>query len=430
MASSGNKGSVFDCPICLEKLREPKYLPCLHTFCELCIQSFIDSSISDCVINHRNISFDCPVCRRVNSPPDQNISAKEWAEQLPKNHQLLAIQDSYKEKNISDRVFICDSCIQNGEQIRAGFRCKQCKENLCETCCKFIHKRVKAFELHNIVDLNSQNANIEISEPGNCMVHIDKPIEVYCFDHGKVGCLFCLTTQHKKCDAVLSLDEIAGHDLENFLKSFIRETEQMRDLTTCTIKDTKNNITELNKKTDKILSNVTKNIEDIKQRLDSLHSMFQDSLRNTQEQKTSELTSTLKLLENFNAILAKTESIACPVMETESRKQTFITKEKLKLQIFDQLENIREKRNQMKISALTWTLADDFNRFHSLTKLGDFEYIMEDNNFLTQIESHFNVLENARVQRKKGNLFFVCYNLMLAVNIYTIKPTKLFVFLN
>lgn len=94
------------------------------------------------------------------------------------------------------------------------------------------------------------------------------------------------------------------------------------------------------------------------------------------------------------------------------------------------MENIREKRNQMKISALTWTLADDFNRFHSLTKLGDFEYIMEDNNFLTQIESHFNVLENARVQRKKGNLFFVCYNLMLAVNIYTIKPTKLFVFLN
>lgn len=118
------------------------------------------------------------MCRRVNTPPVQNISAKEWAEQLPINHQLLAIQDSYKEKSISERAFICDSCIQNGEQIGAKLRCKQCRENLCETCCKFIHKRVKAFELHTIVELNSQNANTEITEPENCSVHIDKPIEV------------------------------------------------------------------------------------------------------------------------------------------------------------------------------------------------------------------------------------------------------------
>lgn len=264
-------------------------------------------------------------------------------------------------------------------------------------------QKSKAFELHTIVELNSQNANTEITEPENCSVHIDKPIEVYCFDHGKVGCIFCLTTIHKQCDTVLSLDEIGDCDLENSSKGFIRETKQMRDLTTCTIQDTKKNITELNKKTDEILSNVTKNIEDIKQRLDSLQSMFWDSLRNAHEKKASELTSTLNVLENFNAILEKTENIACPVMEREIRKQSFITKEKIKLQIYDQLKNIREKGNQMKISALTWKLADGLNRFHSLTKLGDFEYIMENNNFLTQIESHYNVLENERVQRKKGN---------------------------
>lgn len=177
----------------------------------------------------------------------------------------------------------------------------------------------------------------------------------------------------------------------------------MRDLTTFTIQDTKKNITEFNKKTDEILRNVTKNIEDIKQRLDSLQSMFWDSLRNAHEKKASELTSTINVLENFNAILKKAENIACPVMEREIRLQRFITKEKIKLQIYDQLENIREKGNQMKISALTWKLADGLNRFHSLTKLGDFEYFMENNNFLTQIESHYNVLENERVQRKKGN---------------------------
>lgn len=174
MAVSSKVGSVFDCPICLEKLREPKYLPCLHTFCELCIQSFIDSSISDCVINHKTISFDCPVCRRVNSAPAQNISAKEWAKQLPINHQLLAIIDSNQKDIISVREDLCDSCIRNGEQIIAKLRCKQCGNNLCKTCCKFIHERVKTFASHSIVELGAANTKVDPKdEPGNCVVHID-----------------------------------------------------------------------------------------------------------------------------------------------------------------------------------------------------------------------------------------------------------------
>lgn len=163
MAASSEGGSVYDCPICLEKLREPKYLPCLHTFCQLCIQSFIDSSISDCAIKHKTISFDCPVCRRVNSPPAQNISAKEWANKLPKNYQLLAIMDSHQKEIISGREVLCDSCKQNGEQIIAKLRCKQCGNNLCKTCSKFIHERVKAFASHAIVELRAENTKVDRS---------------------------------------------------------------------------------------------------------------------------------------------------------------------------------------------------------------------------------------------------------------------------
>lgn len=81
MAASGKEWGVLDCPICLETLRDPKCLPCLHTFCELCIQSFIDSSITDCVQKKKTISFDCPVCRLVIPSPAKNVSAKEWTAQ-------------------------------------------------------------------------------------------------------------------------------------------------------------------------------------------------------------------------------------------------------------------------------------------------------------------------------------------------------------
>ena len=180
MATSKEEGSVFDCPICLEKLSNPKYLPCLHTFCELCIQSFIDSSISDCIVNRRNISFDCPVCRRVNQAPTQNISAKEWAEQLPKNHQLLAIKDSYEKGNNTESKVFCDSCTQNNEQVIATLRCKSCRVILCESCCKRIHKKVRSYADHTIVDLRSANTEVDnADELGNCVVHTNRAIEYF-----------------------------------------------------------------------------------------------------------------------------------------------------------------------------------------------------------------------------------------------------------
>lgn len=155
MAASSKVESVFDCPICFEKLREPKYLPCLHTFCEMCIQSFIDSS--DCGKTYKTKSFNCPVCRRVNFPPARSISAEQWAKRLPKNHLLLAVMDTHQ-------TVFCDSCRHNGEQIIAKLRCKQCDNNLCKTCCKFIHDRVNAFASHAIVELEAENTKVDSKE--------------------------------------------------------------------------------------------------------------------------------------------------------------------------------------------------------------------------------------------------------------------------
>lgn len=277
MAASEKEGGVLDCPICLEKLRNPKYLPCLHTFCELCLQSFIDSSITDCVQKKKTISFDCPVCRLVIPLPAKNI-AKEWTVLLPINHQLLAILESYQKQT----EVLCDSCRQNSEQVIAAIRCQQCRENLCKACFKFIHERVKAFGLHTSVDLRSTDAEIDATiDPGNCLVHTEKPIEVYCFDHGKLGCIYCLTTVHKVCKTVLSLDEIDEKDLEKFSERVINETKQMRDFTSCNILDTKKNMADLNQENDELLKNVAKNIQDIKQQLDNLHLKFQNSLKTT-----------------------------------------------------------------------------------------------------------------------------------------------------
>lgn len=403
MAASSKEGSVLDCPICLEKLRKPKYLPCLHTFCELCIQSFIDSSITDCVQKKKTISFDCPVCRLVIPPPAKKISAKAWAEQLPINHQLLAISESYQ----TQAEILCDSCRQNDEEVIATIRCQQCRENLCKACCKFIHERVKAFGLHTFIDLQSTNAGIgNTVEPGNCLVHTDKAIEVYCFNHEKLGCIFCLTTVHKKCDAVLSLDELDEKDLDISSKICTEATKQMRDLTTCNILDTKKYISDISKEKNLVLKDVAKKIDDIKQRLDHLHSKFQNSLRSTYEKETSDISFVLKTLEDFDTTLTQSENIASTFMQSGTKKQIFIATEKIKKRLFDHLEIMTTKAKDFKKTKVKWTYSDVVESLINMTKLGDLECINEKFDFITAIKKHYNAMEKDGNLKEKGNIFY------------------------
>lgn len=75
------KGVPFNCSICLEPIRKPKCLPCSHTFCEQCLQSYITrASIGK---EEARFEFSCPVCRRMTGCPKQDVPAEEWASYVP-----------------------------------------------------------------------------------------------------------------------------------------------------------------------------------------------------------------------------------------------------------------------------------------------------------------------------------------------------------
>ena len=80
---------MFNCPICLERFIQPKYLPCLHTVCHDCLAVYIKSSAD------RN-KFQCPVCRQPVYPKDAEKPAKYWADDVPLNHQMVSMMDYLK----------------------------------------------------------------------------------------------------------------------------------------------------------------------------------------------------------------------------------------------------------------------------------------------------------------------------------------------
>ena len=86
MANSTSVDKTVDalliCTICLETLKVPKYLPCLHTFCETCIHTYITSSEKE----DTSTGFKCPICRRLVSFEEKGGNPETWSKQLPGNH--------------------------------------------------------------------------------------------------------------------------------------------------------------------------------------------------------------------------------------------------------------------------------------------------------------------------------------------------------
>uniref|UniRef100_K1PUY4 Tripartite motif-containing protein 56 n=1 Tax=Magallana gigas TaxID=29159 RepID=K1PUY4_MAGGI len=184
----------FRCPIYLEEVRNPKYLPCYHTFCKSCIQTYILSTAA-CSGDNSTRTIQCPVCRKSIQAPSDGASSEEWACSLPEDKLILSMSvDSDRSENK-----YCMFCHRNDKTVEAKHWCKTCTETICDDC-KSFHYFVPMLQGHKIVclsDVEDLKNNIEIDEP--CLVHKGKYIEVFCQDHGQLCCSICFATKHRTC---------------------------------------------------------------------------------------------------------------------------------------------------------------------------------------------------------------------------------------
>ncbi len=82
--------NYLTCQICFDIFQQPKALPCLHSFCLECLNSFIHShqNTTQNRRGHNQNVFQCPLCRR-----DVAIPAG-GARGFPDNHILISLSDT------------------------------------------------------------------------------------------------------------------------------------------------------------------------------------------------------------------------------------------------------------------------------------------------------------------------------------------------
>ncbi|XP_052084274.1 E3 ubiquitin-protein ligase Midline-1-like [Mytilus californianus] len=199
-----NNNELLTCSICLETFKTPKCLPCLHTFCKVCIHTYIQSSVD----KENIISFKCPVCRSLVSVGERSINLECWVDELSTNHLIISMIDRQAIQKLEKLSNACE--LSNVNQNAVSW-CTVCQEALCSMC-ENCHRKFKVSANHKILTLQETQRDTTASFSGliTCDVHSNKFVEIFCVDHGIHCCTVCATVKHRKCEKVVELGEAAA----------------------------------------------------------------------------------------------------------------------------------------------------------------------------------------------------------------------------
>ncbi len=176
MATSGDHD--VNCTVCLDAFKDPRVLPCCHTFCKACLEHMLEKSAT-------KQKLTCPQCRGEHSIPANGFPAD------------LTIASDVAALKSSEQKPPCGEC--DGGDPAVAYCC-QCESYLCEYC-SGTHERLKRFQGHNVHPLSSLTPD---------MVKSSRPL--FCPNHpNKSPVVFCKNCQILVCDGCIVLASHEGH---------------------------------------------------------------------------------------------------------------------------------------------------------------------------------------------------------------------------
>eukprot|EP00731_Ephydatia_muelleri_P033687 Em0035g24a len=170
--------------------KEPRIFPCLHSFCQQCLNQEIERSGT-------KQNMECPTCQRSITIPEGGVNA------IPENlHLGFEVEVAgYMSKIGSDGEKPCDACI-DGSTGPAVVFCCTCHELLCAYCYES-HKRNRKMSDHSIVglDMNSLKLLPSLMKPTDHLCsqrdHEAKVLKFYCKTCQLLTCRDCTLFCHK-----------------------------------------------------------------------------------------------------------------------------------------------------------------------------------------------------------------------------------------
>ncbi|XP_021239503.1 tripartite motif-containing protein 3 isoform X4 [Numida meleagris] len=137
------------CSICLDRYRNPKVLPCLHTFCERCLQNYIPP---------QSLTLSCPVCRQTSILPERGVAALQNNFFITNLMEVLQRDPDSRGPHpgpgldpvsaVTGQPLSCP----NHEGKVMEFYCESCETAMCRECTEGEHREHVTVPLRDVVE--------------------------------------------------------------------------------------------------------------------------------------------------------------------------------------------------------------------------------------------------------------------------------------
>ncbi|XP_078575740.1 uncharacterized protein LOC144861644 [Branchiostoma floridae x Branchiostoma japonicum] len=169
------------CPVCMLHFRDPKVLPCLHTFCRECLQEWAT----------KQTPLECPTCRTQVSLPDQGVDG------LRTNFYVNNLLDFAAAKKGAEPGVPCQVCEGNVEGSKSW--CADCAISMCESC-TVIHRKFPYLKDHQVPTketLKAEDGMNKIHRKRHCDKHENQELVFYCESCKALVCTACTVVDHR-----------------------------------------------------------------------------------------------------------------------------------------------------------------------------------------------------------------------------------------
>lgn len=252
---------ITDCNRCRETFRDPRILPCIHTFCLSCIHQ------EGTEANKRSgEKMPCPLCRKEFTIPMSGFEGLEksfFTQRMVEMRRLL--------ERTSGRI-PCDVC--NDETANesnalafAESHCPECSLNFCGQCCAH-HLKNRLTREHSLregASLTDAREPEEMLQARMCRGHKEE-MKLYCDKCSDVLCSMCFIENHQGHKR-LSVAE-AGDNFRKEIQVSINDIDECTSKTTVKRELIEHEMDRIAKRTERFQEEVVRRRDDLKELVD------------------------------------------------------------------------------------------------------------------------------------------------------------------
>lgn len=265
------------CSVCYQVFKNPKYLPCYHSFCEQCLAKMQKVS-----------KITCPECRHEATVPAEGVAG------LPNNFLINRLVDELiiKRKVDGEEEVRCDRCEEADPVVSFCLDCGG--EFLCNFCHES-HKRDKSSRGHKIAPLAELRSNKDVALQVKAKIPLCKEHEYelkhYCETCDQLVCLYCTMKVHSNHshDTVKNMAEKHRNELKKVtapLHKMVGGLVEVHDNTDKMRKDFRQRGDELDKEIDQYYDSL---VQQLMKQKKELKQQLHDTLSQTDKAMTMHL---------------------------------------------------------------------------------------------------------------------------------------------